>query len=66
MSKPNGKYTNIEFQMMNEEAKRIMPYIIENHKLDAKILFERYLSLQKEGFTAEDALKIVIARGQEI
>ncbi|MBG9548404.1 hypothetical protein [Cytobacillus firmus] len=63
--KPNGKITNIEFQIMIDEMVRNLPYQIEAFKLNAKLIKARYDALKDEGFSEQEALEIVKARGTE-
>lgn len=61
--KTNGKITPIEWQMMIDEERQNLPYIIEYLALDSHAMKARYDALVKEGFTADQALEIVKARG---
>ena len=57
------KYTNAEFELMLDEQKRMMPYVIENIKYNAKMFKLRFDSLVEEGFDKDQALQIVLTRG---
>ncbi|MBY0122175.1 hypothetical protein [Bacillus sp. S/N-304-OC-R1] len=66
MDKPNGKLTNIELQMMIDDMKRTLPFMIEFWKNDAKSMYARRKSLIEVGFTEKEALEIIKARGSQI
>ena len=57
------KLTDLELDMMTDEIKRMLPFQIEAIKLNAKALGERRDALMKEGFTREEAMDIIKARG---
>ncbi|KIL72703.1 hypothetical protein [Bacillus badius] len=58
----NGKITNLEAEMMIDESKEKLPYLIENAKITSKLLKARYESLIAEGFTEKQALEIILTR----
>lgn len=57
------KVENVELEMMVDEVKRTQPYVIQNIQIEAKTYFARFEALKAEGFTPEQALEIVKARG---
>lgn len=57
------KLTNLELDMMADEVRRMLPFQIEAIKMNAKALGERREALIKEGFTREEAMDIIKARG---
>ena len=61
--KINGKVTDIEFQMMIDEAKRTLPMQIQAYIVDSEIMFERFQALKTAGFSEQEALEIIKARG---
>lgn len=63
MSEMNGNYSNIEFEMMLDEMKKNLPIQIKYHNELAKLYKARFDALVREGFTQEQALEIVLARG---
>lgn len=63
--KPNGKVTNIEKQMMLDEMIENAPFMISYFIQDAKLLFERRKALVEAGFTEQEALEIIKARGAQ-
>lgn len=65
MDKPTGKITNVEFQLMIDEMKRTLPFMIENWKIDAKSMFARRKALIEAGFSEKEALEIIKARGAQ-
>jgi hypothetical protein len=62
---PNGKITNVEFEMMVDEIIRTIPYQIKYHVELSKLYKSRYDSLVKAGFSKNEALAIIKARGIE-
>jgi hypothetical protein len=62
---PNGKITNVEFEMMVDEMIRTIPYQIKYHVELSRLYKSRYDSLIKAGFSKNEALAIVKARGIE-
>ncbi|CAM3939117.1 hypothetical protein QCI47_16415 [Bacillus cereus group sp. RP29] len=63
MNEPNGKLSNIEFEMILDDFKNQLPLQIKYHGELAKLYKARFDALVKEGFTQEQALDIVAARG---
>lgn len=57
------KLTDLELDMMTDEVRRMLPFQIEAIKMNAKALGERREALMKEGFTREEAMDIIKARG---
>jgi hypothetical protein len=62
---PNGKITNVEFEMMVDEMIRTIPFQIKYHVELSKLYKSRYDSLMAAGFSDKEALEIVKARGIE-
>ncbi|MBH0171041.1 hypothetical protein [Fictibacillus sp. 18YEL24] len=62
---PNGKITNVEFEMMVDEMIRTIPYQIKYHVELSRLYKSRYDSLVKAGFSKNEALAIIKARGIE-
>lgn len=60
--KVNGKVTNVEMEIMVDDLRAKLPYLIENAALTAKLLKAKYDTLVAEGFTAEQAMEIVTIR----
>ncbi|MRS27118.1 hypothetical protein [Bacillus sp. RIT694] len=63
MSEKNGNYSNIELEMMLDAMKKNLPIQIKYHNELAKLYKARFDALVREGFTQEQALEIVLARG---
>ncbi|HHB2168497.1 hypothetical protein OCB69_22675 [Bacillus cereus] len=63
MSETNGNYSNIELEMMLDTMKKNLPIQIKYHNELAKLYKARFDALVREGFTQEQALEIVLARG---
>lgn len=60
------KYTPVELEMMADDFEQIEPFKKRILESDSVLLYARYQSLIKEGFTPEEALEIVKARGTQI
>lgn len=61
--KPNGKMTRIELEMLLDDIIAEMPTQIKiNHEF-AKMLKAKYDSLVEAGFSKEEALEVIKARG---
>lgn len=60
--KINGKFTTIEMEMMIEEKKKMLPYIIEENMFAAKFLKAKYENLITVGFTEKQAMEIIKTR----
>lgn len=63
---PNGKVSNIELEMAIDEMKRYLPYQIQMFILNSKALKARFDALKGEGFTDEQSIEIVKARGTDL
>ncbi|HGH7180722.1 hypothetical protein CON07_20015 [Bacillus sp. AFS094611] len=63
MSEQNGNYSNIELEMMLDAMKKNLPIQIKYHNELAKLYKARFDALVREGFTQDQALEIVLARG---
>ncbi|MGF9907913.1 hypothetical protein [Brevibacillus porteri] len=63
MDKPNGKLTPIEWQMLIDELVAEMPYQIKMYAESSKLFKARFDALIATGFTEQQALEIVKARG---
>lgn len=63
MDKPNGKMTPIEWQMLIDGIIAEMPYQIKLHVEISKLYKARFDALVAAGFTIEQALEILKARG---
>lgn len=59
------KLTEIELQMMVDEGERILPYQLQVMAINAKALAARLNLLVDEGFTRQEAIEIIKARGTE-
>lgn len=62
---PNGKITNVEFEMMVDEMIRTIPFQVKYHIELSRLYKSRYDSLVKAGFSKNEALAIIKARGLE-
>lgn len=60
--KSNGKVTNIEMEIMLDEQRAKLPYLIQNYRIQAKLHKARYDSLIEEGFSEQQAMEIVKTR----
>ncbi|PEM55374.1 hypothetical protein [Bacillus wiedmannii] len=63
MNEQNGKLSDIEFEMILDDFKNQLPLQIKYHGELAKLYKARFDALIKEGFTQDQALDIVAARG---
>ncbi|HZG16946.1 MAG TPA: hypothetical protein VE710_18300 [Candidatus Bathyarchaeia archaeon] len=63
MDQPTGKLTPIEKQMLLEEIENEMPFQIKLFTETSKVYKARFDSLVAAGFSQEQALEIVKARG---
>ncbi|MGH0678655.1 hypothetical protein ACQVPP_15760 [Bacillus luti] len=63
MSEQNGNYSNIELEIMLDAMKKNLPIQIKYHNELAKLYKARFDALVREGFTQDQALEIVMARG---
>ncbi|KMZ43969.1 MULTISPECIES: hypothetical protein [Bacillales] len=66
MDRPNGKLTPIERQMMIDAFVEEMPFQINLLVESSKVFKARFDSLVASGFTEDQALEIVKARGLQI
>lgn len=60
MSKP---ISNIKYAQILEDHKHKMPLLSEELGIKAKTMFMYFEKLKKEGFTEQQALEIIKARG---
>lgn len=60
-----NKISDVELQIMVDEARRVMPYQTQVLAVNAKMLAARLNALIDEGFTREEAVEIIKARGTE-
>lgn len=60
------QYTSVELEMMADDFEKFEPAKKRVLQSDAVLLFARYQALIKEGFTPEDALEIIKARGSNV
>ncbi|GGN66458.1 hypothetical protein [Oceanobacillus indicireducens] len=61
MSKPNS----IQFANAIEQVKHELPLHLEKQRIKANLYMNMYKALKKEGFTDEQAMDIIKARGYE-
>ncbi|MFF0831003.1 hypothetical protein ACFYU8_29610 [Brevibacillus sp. NPDC003359] len=63
LDKTNGKLTAIEWQMLIDNIIEEMPYQIKIHVEVSKLYKARFDALVSSGFTENQALEILKARG---
>lgn len=65
MSNPNGNYSNIELEMILDNFVKALPVQLRMQREMSKLYKARFDALVKQGFTEQQALEIVKARGIE-
>lgn len=58
-NKPSKALMNLQIQMGMDNIRNLMPHIIEQQKLNAKVHRARFDALVSEGFTENQAIEIV-------
>lgn len=58
----NGKVTNVELEMIVDDLKNKLPYLIQNTAVVAQVMKAKYDNLVSVGFTEKQALEIVKSR----
>lgn len=65
MSEPNKQYTNIELEIILDNFVKALPIQLRMQREMSKLFKARFDALVSEGFTEQQALEIVKARGIE-
>ncbi|PEL75400.1 hypothetical protein CN603_13000 [Bacillus toyonensis] len=65
MSNPGGQYSNIELEMILDNFVKALPIQLRMQREISKLFKARFDALVSEGFTEQQALEIVKARGIE-
>ena len=58
-NKPNKALLNLQFQMELDNIRNLLPHVLEQQKLNAKVHRARFNALVSEGFSEKQALEIV-------
>lgn len=66
MDQANGKVTPIEMEMIIDDYAKNAPFVMKTLDINSKILWHRFTSLKKEGFTETEALEIIKAKGETL
>lgn len=60
--KPNGRMSRAEMEIAQDYQESLLPVIVRQANIDARILKAKYDALIQEGFNAQQALHIVATR----